>query len=108
MVAKYRVIISGRARKSLDRIVEYITQSSSRLAATKVEKGLLESALNLKSLPNRHPVAHRAKSGEIFRYISKWSYKIIFTVLEDDSDVVVIEIFHSSQDPQKLVDILPT
>ena len=52
MVKKYQVIISGRAQKSLNWIVNYLTENASDKAAQKIEKGLLEVALNLAHLPN--------------------------------------------------------
>jgi plasmid stabilization system protein ParE len=107
MVTKYQVVISGRAQRSLNRIVDFITETSSKAAATKVEKELLEAALNLQTLPNRHPIIHRAKSGNIYRFVPKSSYKIVFTVEESDTNVLVIEVFHNSQNPQKLMDVLP-
>lgn len=102
MVKKYQVIISGRAQRSLNRIVNYISESSSPEAAVKIEKGLLEAALNLTTLPYRYPVLSRTKTGKTYRFIPLWSYKIIFTIEESENDVIVIEIFHSSQDPEKL------
>ncbi|MCP4267627.1 MAG: type II toxin-antitoxin system RelE/ParE family toxin [Candidatus Brocadiaceae bacterium] len=105
MVKKYQVVISGRAQRSLNRITNYIAENASDIAAIKVEKGLLEAALNLSSLPDRHPILHRAMKGTIYRYIPKWSFKIIFTVEESNSNVIVIEIFHSSQDPHRLEEL---
>lgn len=106
MVKKYQVVISSQAQKSLDHIVDYIADNASDETAKKVEKGLLEAALNLTKFPHRHPILHRAKKGTVYRYVLKWSYKIIFTVEEADDNVIVIEMFHSSQDPKKLEDIL--
>ncbi len=65
MVKKYQVVISGRAQRSLNRITNYIAENASDIAAIKVEKGLLEAALNLSSLPDRHPILHRAMKGTI-------------------------------------------
>ena len=107
MVKKYQVVISGRAQRSLNRISNYIAETASDEAAVKVEKGLLEAALNLTTLPNRHPILHRTKKGTIYRYVPKWSYKIIFTVEEGESNVIVIEMFHSSQDPAQVEESLP-
>ena len=54
MVKKYQVVISSQAQKSLDHIVDYIADNASNETAKKVEKGLLEAALNLTKFPHRH------------------------------------------------------
>lgn len=105
MVKKYQVVISGRAQRSLNWIVNYLIETASDEAAIKIEKELLEAALNLTHLPNRHPILHRTKKGTIYRYVPKWSYKIIFTVDEGNSNVIVIEMFHGSQDPKRLEEL---
>lgn len=105
MVKNYQVIISGRATRSLKRIFNYIYQTASEKAALRMEKGLLEAISNLTTFPHSHPVLQISKKNITYRYLLKWSYKIIFTIREEKEDVIIIELFHSKQDSEKLKDL---
>ncbi len=101
----YQVILSGRANRSFKRISRYIIQHDSEEKALHVEAGLLEAIEKLTTFPHSHPILQVSKKNITYRYLLQWSYKIIFTIREDKDDVVVIELFHSKQDPEKLKEL---
>lgn len=106
MVKPYKVVISGRAQKSLTKIINYLRRTKSDQTANHVRKGLLAEINKLKTLPNRHPVLKKSeKTNNTYRFIPKWSYMIIFTVQDEKDKVIVIELFHTSQDDDKLEDL---
>ncbi|ELR67992.1 hypothetical protein C900_01288 [Fulvivirga imtechensis AK7] len=39
-----------------------------------------------------------------YRSVSKWSYKLIYEVTENE--VIIVMLFHSSQDPEKIKETL--
>lgn len=38
----------------------------------------------------------------IYRKVLKWSYKIVFTIQEDELEVVVFQIYHGAQGPEEV------
>jgi len=42
----------------------------------------------------------------VFRRVNVWKYVIVFTINEDAKAVNVVDVSHSSQDPQRLIDRL--
>ena len=61
----------------------------------------------LETLPNSHPILRVSKTNITYRYLSKWQYKIIFTVKQAKDKVIVVRLFHDKQDLEKLEELLP-
>ena len=108
MVKTYKVVFTEEAMETLQNIVGYIRRSESESRAKHVEKELLKAARTLVSLPNRNPIlATSDDTGIVYRFLSKWQYKIIYTVEEKKDRVIVIRVFHDKQNPEQLEELLP-
>lgn len=99
----YRVIWDSYAKASLKSIIDYINEESPS-AAQKVKIELLKLAKSLKNKPNRFSeeffLAERKGN---YRSVSKWSYKIIYKVTEDE--VYILDVFHARKDPSDIEEI---
>ena len=101
--AKYRVIVSNPAQKRLRAIFTYLNENSSTETAQKVRKSLLETAKSLEKMPQRRSVLPGAEDmNSPYRYAKKWSYKIVFKIVELKKEVRVLDFFHEKQNPDKL------
>lgn len=97
---KYKVIWDTYAKASLKSIVEYIKEGSPS-AAQKVKKELLKIANSLKDKPNRFSQEPYLEDREgNYHSVNKWYYKIIYKVTE--SEVHILDVFHTSQNPDKI------
>jgi plasmid stabilization system protein ParE len=91
----YRVIWDTVAKESLRAIIKYIHEESPS-AAKKVRVELLKLAASLKNMPERFSVEpFLAHKGSEFRSVTKWSYKIIYRIKDDE--VRILEIIHTSR-----------
>ena len=89
------------AKESLDLIVEYIKQESP-VNAKSVKQELISLVSSLNNFPEKYPIDKiiPKEKGE-FRFISKWSFKIVYEITE--KEIIIIDIFHSAQNPEKLI-----
>lgn len=46
-----------------------------------------------------------ATSNTVYRRVLKWSYRIIFTIEEEELRVLVVRVDHEKSDPVKLQDL---
>ncbi|HOY15903.1 MAG TPA: type II toxin-antitoxin system RelE/ParE family toxin [Haliscomenobacter sp.] len=101
--AKYRVIVSNPAQKRLRAIFTYLNENSSTETAQKVRKSLLETVKSLEKMPQRRSVLPGTEDmNPPYRYTKKWSYKIVFKIVELKKEVRVLDFFHEKQNPDKL------
>jgi plasmid stabilization system protein ParE len=99
----YRVIWDTKAKESLKAITVFIKEESPT-AAKKVRTELLQLTGSLKKMPERFsPEPYLEQKGNDYRSISKWSYKIIYRVSEDE--VRILEIVHTSRNTTVIEDI---
>ncbi len=104
-MTKYTVNISARAIEDARNIRRYFRDNASEAAAQKVVSALFNETEKLRALPTGRPIAHGVGDGtKVFRFLKKWKYKIIFYVDEEEETVIIAKFFHSSQDPQKLIE----
>lgn len=103
MKKRYRVIVTATAKNSLKDIVDYI-KPDSPLAANKVKRTLIALMESLDEMPERFSKEEylREKSGD-YRSVTKWRYKIIYRI--DESDVIVLNILHTSHHPDKIKNV---
>jgi len=105
MAEQYQIAISQRADDDLDQILNYILRKSRSVSVVeKVRQGIIDTIYTLEVLPYRNPKF--IPGNDLYRYIPKWSYLIIYKVIEEAKTVLVVEIGHSSQDRQAIVDRL--
>jgi plasmid stabilization system protein ParE len=102
MDGAYQVIITPRAEASLEEILEYLIENVSIETAERVRKKILEAIYKLAKMPTANPVAGGIKSekGLIYRRTLALSYRIVFTIAEEQLQVLVVEIHHVKRDPQ--------
>ena len=99
----YRVIVSNPAQKRLKEIYDYLIENSSEPTANKVLRSLLETAKSLEKMPQRRSILPGTETlNPPYRYAKKWSYKIIFRIIEPKKEVRVLDFFHKKQNPEKL------
>jgi plasmid stabilization system protein ParE len=99
----YRVIVSNPAQKRLKAIFAYLSENSSIETAKKVRKSLLETAKSLEKMPQRRSILPGTEDlNPPYRYAKKWSYKIVFKIIESKKEVRVLDFFHEKQNPAKL------
>jgi len=104
MAKTYQVILTEFAEERLEEITNYLLANASYEIANKVLNGILDSIEKLARLPNANPKELTICSEKIiYRRILKWSYKIIYTVDEDQVRVTVVDIRHTSEDPKKIL-----
>jgi len=98
----YKVEISDLAKADLQNIVNYISEIESITTAKYVERGILSEMKRLEHFPTAFPKDEYASTDEItIRFLVKWSYKILFFI--DKNKVQIVGIFHTAQDPDKLI-----
>ncbi|HMP99792.1 MAG TPA: type II toxin-antitoxin system RelE/ParE family toxin [Cyclobacteriaceae bacterium] len=96
----YRVVVTQSAKNALQDIIDYINKDSPS-AALKVRNELIHLISSLNHVPERFSKEiYLANRDGNYRSVTKWSYKIVYRILEED--VVVLSIFHTGQHPEKL------
>ena len=99
MADTYQVVITPRAEASLERIIDYLLEEVSFKTAQYVEKEILAAIDNLRVMPTRNAPAKEiiSKANITYRRALALSYRIVYTIKEDQLMVLVVEIFHSKQ-----------
>jgi plasmid stabilization system protein ParE len=87
------------AAMNLKTIYKYIKKESPK-EAEKVKNELIMLAGSLTNNPEKHPKEPILENQENFRFISKWSYKIIYEIT--NHEVIIALIYHTSQYPGKV------
>ena len=101
----YKVFLSNSAKTDLQKIVSYITVAESITRAKYVEHGILSEMKRLELFPTAYPKDEYASTdNKEIRFIMKWRYKILFFI--DVDKVQIVGIFHTAQNPNKLIHII--
>lgn len=102
-MADYSVVWTEKAYESLRQIHDFIAKSSSKGAKNTVRE-LVRLSQSLETLPRRNPLEpYLADAPVEYRFLSKWSYKILYTILETEPIVLVVLVFDTRQNPEKLM-----
>ena len=97
---KPSILWDKKAKDSLDQIYEFIAMDSVE-AARYVKRELIRLAGSLNDFPEKYPKEDCLKDEpEDYRFVTRWSYKIIFEVTVES--VIIATIFHTSQHPAKI------
>lgn len=103
MAGTYRVTISTPAQKDLNEILLYLAwEKGSVQNAKKVRQTILDAVQGLSQMPQRHSLVKEVfdKSGIAYRrVIAGKSYRIIYYVDEEASEVFVVRILHVKRSP---------
>ncbi len=92
------------ALSCLDEIHDYISlKEKSTKPANKLIGSIFKKVDQLKKFPESgHPEPLLNAIGQDSRYLIKASYKIIYEFHSDQSVVIVTDVFHTSQNPDKI------
>lgn len=101
MAQTYQIELTPAAQLDLLDIVEYLLENASLDVAEHVNDGILETAQTLEVLPRRNP---KLEFSPQHHFILKWSYKIVYTIIEEDLTVLIVGIEHTSRNPQRLIE----
>lgn len=94
----YKVQLTPRARTSITRIISYLEEEVSKTAAQKIQRGIMDTIRKLKILPESHEVFEDVSDEQtLYRSVSQWKYKIVFTVNNDILEVVVVQVYHGAR-----------
>lgn len=98
----YEVVITPRAEASLEEILVYLIENVSMKTAERVRRKLLEVIYNLDKMPTANPVVGDIISpkGIVYRRALALSYRIVYTIKEEQLQVLVLEIHHTKRDPK--------
>jgi len=103
----YNVSIAPRPKRQIRDITRYLAENASVNTAEKVRDAIFDAIYKLEKMPDSHGRLRYIESDDpIFRRVNIWKYVIVFTVDEDTKSVNVVDVSHSSQDPQRLIDRL--
>jgi len=102
-MVRYKVSVSDEAKETLRNIYHWLKENESASTAENVKKGLLDEIGGLSQMPDRYGIVQEIKNDQIvFRRILKWAYKIIFVIDEEGLEVLVVDIRHAKQSPERL------
>jgi len=104
----YQVIIEEQVEDQIQRIVDYLIREVSLQTAEYVRAGIVQTIKSLNHMPTIHKQFQVSARNREYRRALKWKYIIIFHIDEADKTVYVVDVSHSSQDPQRLIDRLET
>ena len=106
MAQTYKIVVTQRAQDSLELIVDYLREQSSDETARKVRDAIEKAMADLARMPSAHGLLKGTKNSFIvYRRVLVWSYRIIYTIEEDELLVIVIDIDHESMNPVSLEDL---
>ena len=84
---EYRVIWSDKAYQSLRSVSDFIAEDSPE-GAKSVVRELVKHSQTLSILPRRNPIETALTDAPVeYRFLLKWNYKIIYTVLESEIQI---------------------
>jgi len=98
----YNVVWSERAYEALRKIADFIAENSEQ-GAKNVVRELVRQSQTLSSLPRRNPIEPSLADASFeYRFLVKWNYKIIYTILEEERIVLIVLVFDTRQSSEKL------
>ena len=105
MGPSYEVVLTPRAQKDIKNIYDYLLENTSFETAESVKSGIEEEIVKLTQLPESKGLLQNHNSKTVYRRVLKWSYRIIFSIEENELRVLVVRIDHSKSNPVKLNDL---
>lgn len=99
----YKVVITEDADRDLDRILAYLTQQLySEQAASTLVAEYAQVLEQLEQFPSMCEVAHSvSRAGKEYRKFLLGNYVGVYRVQEREQQVVILRIFHGSQNYAK-------
>lgn len=101
----YQIVLSRAAQQHLRDIYDYLYDNVSYETAEHVKDGLESTIAKLSQSPEANGLLRGHSSSIIYRRILKWSYRIIFTIEEEQLIVEVIRVDNQKVNPTSLEDL---
>ena len=101
----YQVVLTPGAQADIKNIYDYLLENASYQTAERVKAGIEEEIAKLAQMPESRGLLRGTTSKTVYRRVLKWSYRIIFTIEEEELRVLVVRIDHTKSDPARLEDI---
>ena len=106
MAEAYKIVVTQRAQDSLELMVDYLRENASDRTAEKVRDAIEKAMADLAKMPTANALLKGTKNSFIvYRRVLVWSYRIIYTIEEDELLVIVIDIDHAKMNPVRLEDL---
>lgn len=105
MGSTYQIVLSGAAQQNLQDIYNYLYDNVSYETAEYVKDGLEAAIAKLSQLPEANGLLRGHSSSIVYRRTLKWSYRIIFTIEEEQLIVEVIRVDNQKMNPTGLEDL---
>lgn len=103
MKNEFEILWSKFASDQLDEIHLYYLTVAGEKIANRIAGNIIKMSINLQNYPEigqREPfLLGRDKE---YRYLLKGNFKIIYTIEKNLNQVRIIDIFHTSQNPEKI------
>ena len=97
------IVWTKKAKKQLENSVKYIKKEHGQHYAKIMLNGILEQVEILKIFPRagqKEPILEYKILK--YRYLVKWSYKIIYRITTDEKIAYIVRVFHTSQHSSKM------
>lgn len=101
----YQVVLSKGAQRDLRSIYDYLLVNVSYETAERVREGLELEIAKLSELPESRGLLQGHNSKIAYRRVLKWSYRIIFSIAEQQAVVEVVRVDYSRMDPVNMKDL---
>ena len=92
------------AEEDTDNIFSYIENISSTLAAKKVVGKIVKRAMKLNYMPKRVEPFGKNLNGDFLYSTISGSYRIIYLIDENNSEVEILRILHKNQNRESELD----
>lgn len=103
---RYQVIVEEQVEYQIQRIIDYIAEKASPGKAEHVRSGIVQTIRELNHMPTIHKRLDVSGRNREYRRILKWKYVIAFYIDEAEKSVYVVDVSHSAENPQRLIDRL--
>jgi plasmid stabilization system protein ParE len=98
----YQVVLTPGVQGDIRSIYDYLLENASYQTAERVKAGIEEEIVKLAQMPESRGLLRGTTSETVYRRVLKWSYRIIFTIEEEQLRVLVVRIDHAKSDPDRL------
>jgi plasmid stabilization system protein ParE len=99
VMKKERIILSVKAKESLQDIVLYLKEHTSPSIAEHIRKGIIEKCQSLKNFSGYAKERYLDDLPEEYRSVCKWDYLIIYRI--SGKEIQILNIIHTHRHPLK-------
>ena len=95
-----KIIWHDRALFNIDNILGYVNRNAGNKVAVKLVKQIRDKANGLNNFPEKYQRENNFDKERNIRRVVIYSYKIVYEIKTDA--IYILDIFHTSQSPDKL------